>query len=77
MNTVELKKDLHKIIDEIDNDKLLQGFYDLIKAKISSKEGELWSSLSKQEQKELLRAFEESENSDNLVEYEGIMRKYN
>ena len=76
MNTVELKKDLHKLIDEIDNDKVLRGFYDLLKTKLSSKEGELWNSLSEKEQEELLKAFEESEDTENLVEHDEVMRKY-
>ena len=76
MNTVELKKDLHKLIEETDNNQLLQNFYNLMKAKISSKEGELWSSLTEKEQSELLEAFEESENPDNLIENKDVMRKY-
>ena len=76
MNIVELKKDLHKIIDETDNDKLLEGFYNLMKVKISSKEGELWSSLTEKEQSELLEAFEESKDPDNLIEHKDVMRKY-
>jgi len=50
MNTTELKKSLHDLIDSIDNKNLLINFYDLIKKRTTTKEGQLWSRLSMQEQ---------------------------
>ena len=62
MNPIELKKNFHLLIDSIDNENLLVSFYDLIKKRSSTKEGQLWSRLSKAEREELLLAFEESDN---------------
>ena len=39
MNTIELKQNFHHLIDNIDNEKLLVNFYDLLKKRSSAKEG--------------------------------------
>jgi hypothetical protein len=76
MNTTELKKSLHDLIDSIDNKHLLINFYDLIKKRTSTKEGQLWSRLTMQEQEELLSTLEESEKPENLIEYEEMRKKH-
>ena len=57
MNTIELKKDFHTLIDSIDNENLLSNFYDLLKRRISGKEGKLWKGLTKNEREELNFSF--------------------
>ena len=76
MNTFELKKNFHNLIDSIDNESLLSDFYTLIKRSISGKEGKLWSSLTEKEQEELNLAFKESENPDNLISQEEMRKKH-
>jgi len=76
MNTAEIKKNLHDLIDSIDNENLLINFYDLIKKRTSAKEGQLWSRLTKQEQEELLSTLEESENPENLISHEEMKKKH-
>ena len=76
MNTLELKKNFHDLIDSIENESLLSKFYDLIKKRISSKEGQLWDKLSLQEQEELLQAFEESNEPYNLISHEEMKKKH-
>jgi len=76
MNTIELKKNFHHLIDSIDNENLLINFFDLIKRRYSTKEGQLWNRLTKQEQEELLLAVEESENSENLISHEEMNEKH-
>jgi len=76
MNITELKKSLHDLIDSIDNENLLINFYDLIKKRTSAKDGQLWSRLSMQEQEELLLALEETENLENLIDYEEMRKKH-
>ena len=41
MGTVELKSDLHKILDRIENEQLLQTIYDFLKQRETSKEGQI------------------------------------
>ncbi len=76
MNALEIKRNFHNLIDSIDNEKLLSNFYDLIKNRISSKEGQLWKRLSKEEQKELLIAFEESQEPENLISHDEMKKKH-
>ena len=76
MNTLELKKNFHLLIDSIDNENLLVSFYNLIKKRTSTKEGQLWSRLSNKEQEELLSTLEESENPENLISHEEMVTKH-
>ena len=76
MTTIELKNNFHHLIDSIDNEYLLLRFYDLMKSRTISKEGKLWSRLTKEEQEELLIAFEESEQEENLLSHDEMMKKH-
>lgn len=76
MDLLRLKKDFHKLIDDINNEQLLLEFYSLIRKRIASRDGKLWKSLTKEELEELNLAFEESENPGNLISQEDILRKY-
>ena len=76
MNTVELKKSFHLLIDSIDNENLLINFYDILKKKSSAKEGQLWKSLTMGDQKELLLALEESDNPENLISQAEMKKKH-
>jgi hypothetical protein len=76
MSTAELRKNFHHLIDNIDNEQLLLGFYDLMKKMSGSKDGELWSKLSFEEQEELLQTFEESEHPYNLIDHEEMKKKH-
>ena len=76
MNTIELKKNFHNLIDSIDNENLLINLYEIIKSKTDTKAGELWGRLSQDEQEDLLTAFEESENPDNLLDFDAMKNKH-
>lgn len=76
MNTIELKQSFHHLIDSIDNENLLIGFYDLIKNRTTGKEGQLWNKLTDKEQKELLLSLEESKNPENLTDNEDMKIKH-
>ena len=69
MDTLELKRSFHQLIDSIDNDDLLLDFYELLKNRTSVKEGQLWRNLSKTEKDELLTSLEESKSSYNLISH--------
>ena len=76
MTTLELKNNFHHLIDSIENENLLKEFYELMLRKKASKDGRLWTMLSKDEIEELLIANEESENPDNLIPHEEMKKKY-
>lgn len=76
MTTLELKNNFHHLIDSIENENILQKFYELMLRKRSTKDGMLWGRLSKDEIDELLLVNEECENSENLISHENIKQKY-
>jgi hypothetical protein len=76
MTAIELKNNFHHLIDSIDNENLLQQFYELMLRKRGLKDGKLWNNLSKDEIEELLLANEESENPDNLIFHDDAKKKY-
>lgn len=51
-------------------------FYDLMKTRTSTKEGQLWNRLTEDEQEELLMTLEESENPENLITHEEMKKKH-
>lgn len=76
MTTIELKNNFHHLIDSIENENLLLRFYELMKSRSISKEGKLWSRLSKEEQDELLMALAESDKEENLISHDKMMKKH-
>ena len=76
MDTIELRKNFHLLIDSIDNENLLVNFYDIIKKRSAAKEGKLWERLTKLEREELLLSLEESENPEYLIGNEEMKKKH-
>ncbi len=76
MSTIELKSSLHKILDKIDNEKLLRTIYDFLKQRERQHEGEIWKTLTEEQKKEVYLSYEESENDSNLKSWETIKKKY-
>lgn len=76
MTTIEIKKDFHSLIDSIDNENILLFFYDLMKRRSTSKEGQILNRLSNDQKQELLLSVRESENPDNLISHEDLKIKH-
>jgi hypothetical protein len=77
MSTIEIKTNLHKLIDSIDDETQLTKAYQLIETiSTANEEGTLWSKLSKQEQNELLEIEKESHDPENLIEHEEVMKRH-
>ena len=74
MGSVELKYSIHKIIDEIDNEDLLRSLYDFLRLRKDAREGALWKTLTREQKRELMLAFEESEHEENLIEGSSIFK---
>ncbi len=75
MSTIELKSNLHKIVDKIDNEQLLQTIYDFLKLSENSQEGEIWKSLTEEQKKEVYLSYQESEDDKNLVTWDEVNKK--
>lgn len=75
MGTIELKSNLHKIVDEIDNEQLLRAIYDFLKQRVNSEEGQIWKALTEEQKKEVYLSYEESENENNLTDWDDVKKK--
>jgi hypothetical protein len=76
MTTIELKSNLHKLIDKIDNDSVLSKFYEILGKVNDAKERSLWDGLSVDEQEELLLIEKESHLFDNLIPHSQMIKKH-
>lgn len=76
MTTLEIRKNFHSLIDSIDNENILLFFYDLMKRKSATTEGQIWNRLSNDQKQELLLSAQESENPDNLISHEDLKNKH-
>jgi len=76
MSTVELKSDLHKILDTIENEQLLRTIYDFLKQGASKEEGLIWKTLTEEQKQEVYLSYEESQDDKNLISWDTIKKKY-
>ena len=74
MKAIELKSNIHQIIDRIQSEQLLETIYDFLKARESTKPGDIWESLTDEQKKEVLISFEESEDEANLIDLEEVIK---
>lgn len=75
MRTIELKTNIHKIVDGIQSEQLLRTIYDFLKVREKSKPGHLWASLTEEQKQDVLLAYEESEDENNLIESGKIFKR--
>lgn len=75
MSTTEIKTNLHKIVDRIDDERLLRVIYDFLEVREKSNEGQLWQTLTNEQQLEVLQAYEDSDNDCNLIDDEDVWQK--
>ncbi len=67
-----LKANLHKMVERIEDERLLHAIYSFLKVREHSEDGRLWNSLSKEQKDELLQAYDDSEDEANLREDEDV-----
>ncbi len=75
MGTIELKSDLHKILDRIENEQLLRTIYDFLKQSENAKEGQIWKTLTEEQKKEVYLSYEESQDDKNLIDWEVVNKE--
>jgi hypothetical protein len=76
MSNSELKMSLHKIIEKIDNEDVLKALYNLLVDKIPVKDGQLWKHLSDDQKNDLMLAFAESDDPEQLLSNEEVMKEF-
>lgn len=75
MGTAELKSNLHKMVDRIEDERLLSAIYSFLNERENSEEGRMWNSLTEDQKKEVLQAFDESEDNSNLINDEDVWKE--
>lgn len=75
MGTIELKTSIHKIVDSIESEQLLKTIYDFLKVRETSTMKPSWDSLTEEQKREVLLAYDESEDENNLVDPKSVFKK--
>ena len=70
------KEDFHKLIDRIQDETVLKGYYDLVQKLNENQEGVLWNKLKREEKEELLLSFDESFDPDNLISHDQVKSQH-
>jgi hypothetical protein len=74
MNTLELKSNIHKIVETIQNEQLLQTIYDFLNTNKNNESAKLWETLTDVQKNEVLLAYSESEDENNLIDGDDIFK---
>jgi len=75
MSTAELKSTLHRILEEIEDVRLLRAIHSFLEERVTHETGGIWEKLSDEQREEVLLAYEESENEENLIDWEEVKKK--
>jgi len=75
MSSLELKTKFHALIDEIEDEKQLQMYYEILSDE-NSDYGKLWMQLSEFQQKELITISNETTNKDLWVTNDKVFKAY-
>lgn len=75
MRTTELKSDLHRMLDSIENEHLLRTVYYFLTQR-ENVDGQIWKTLTEEQRKEVYLSYAESEDEGNLKSWEAIKKKY-
>lgn len=76
MGPIELKADLHKILDRIENEQLLRTIYDFLKQRENVGEGQIWKLLTEEQKKAVYLSYGESQDDKKLIDWDALKRKY-
>jgi hypothetical protein len=76
MNKTLLKSNLHKLIDRIENQALLEDYYKEMKSILGKSQDNVWDKLTDDQKKDVLLSYDESEIGKDLIENESVMNKY-
>ncbi len=70
------KENFHILIDQIEDERALSSYYELFKKLRQQETGRLWKSLSASEQQELMVAYDESFDAENLIPHNEVKREH-
>lgn len=70
------KEEFHKLIDKIEDEEVLKGYYELILRLNTHETGKLLDSLTVEEKKELDVSYQESFNYQNILSHEEVKMQH-
>ncbi len=70
-----IKKNIHDIIDSIDDDSFLEAVYDILQSKQNQGEGEIWQSLTDSQQEEVLNASDETQEPHQQTDHDTMIER--
>jgi hypothetical protein len=73
MDIIEMKSNIYMIIDKIQDQQFLHAIHDFLLARENDVEGRFWGSLTEDQRKEILTAYEES--GSELIEKDELFKK--
>jgi hypothetical protein len=73
MSINELKSLIHNFVDNSENKHLLEAIYNLFTFSNSDTGQSIWQNLNDEQKDLILKAFEESEKEDNLLDHSIVM----
>lgn len=76
MSTASLKKDLHLLVDQTENESLLRLMFDLLQQANDPKSADFWSTLTENQKNEILQSAAEADNDEKLIPWEVLVTKY-
>jgi len=76
MDMLDIKNNFHQLIESIEDEAILLNFYHLMSLQFSENNPLLIDRLSSKQYQELMLAFEESFEEDNLIEHAEIKERY-
>ncbi|MEX8548282.1 MAG: hypothetical protein V5804_11830 [Mucilaginibacter sp.] len=76
MKATELRSAIHRIVKATENEQVLQACYDFLKLKQNEKDDSIWKSLNEEQQDEILLAYEESNQSKNLIDAKTVFKGF-
>ncbi|MBS1680822.1 MAG: hypothetical protein JST48_03845 [Bacteroidetes bacterium] len=70
-----MRTSIHKIVDSIESEQLLKTIYDFLKVREKSSSRRVWDFLTEEQKNEVISAFDESEDENNLVDPKTVFQK--
>ena len=74
MSTLELKSNLHNLIDAVDDSKILNAIYALLSKKTTAKEVDFWNEFSEEQKAEIKESIAQADRSE-LIPHEQVMKE--
>ena len=73
---MNIKEDFHHLIDTIDDEQLLNSYFQLIQQLTHNQNGQIWDNLTEHQKDDVLLSYEESFDDNNLIPHEQVKKQH-